>query len=97
MPIPAIRPRPRLARWLFDRGLEFRDGGDYFGCSHETLRLVCLPFDDPKRRVPNKELMSAIYAGTAGEITAIHFFPEQLTDASAPEPADAGLRLARAH
>lgn len=78
--IPA-RPRPPFARWLFERDLDFRQAAARLGCSHETVRLICLPFDDPKRRVPNVALMDKIIALTDGEVAASDFFQKTAAEA----------------
>lgn len=69
-----LKLRPPFARWLFDRSLDFRKAASLLGCSHETVRLVCLPFDDAGRRIPGKELMQKIVALTEGEIDPNSFY-----------------------
>ncbi|MEW6018420.1 MAG: hypothetical protein AB1760_10150 [Pseudomonadota bacterium] len=87
---PPIR-RPALARWIWERGLTWRQAGDYFGMSGEGLRIVCLPFSNRRRQIPRRDLMAQIYERTGGEIT-----PDTFHDLS-PAPADAGADLAAAH
>lgn len=74
-PAPPPRPRPALDRFLSDRRISYRRAAAPLQTSHETVRLICLPFDDPARRVPNKALMERIYRWSAGEITANSFYP----------------------
>ena len=70
---PEPRPRPKFAYWLYDRRLTNRAVAPGLGCSHETVRLICLPFADPDRRVPRATLLASIVALTDGEITERDF------------------------
>ena len=79
--------RPTLARWIWERGLELRQVAAGLGCSYEQVRLICLPFGDPKRRVPTTELIERIVAYTAGEITAADFYPPHLVGAAVQREA----------
>ncbi|HZR87869.1 MAG TPA: hypothetical protein VFB02_13750 [Bradyrhizobium sp.] len=91
--------RPKFAHFLFDREVELREAAKALGCSYETVRRVCLPFADPDRRVPGKELMERIFAYTDGEIAPGDFYPAHMsfaTDAAGvedgrdhPEPVSA--------
>jgi hypothetical protein len=72
----SYRPRPKLDRWLRDRALDDRAAGSLFGCSHEYVRRMRLPFDDARRAVPGKTIMSRIIAATEGDVVANDFFPE---------------------
>lgn len=74
-PPPPPRPRPALDRFLSERKIAYRQAAVPLQTTGETLRLICLPFDDPQRRVPNKELMERIWRWTAGQITPASFFP----------------------
>lgn len=71
---PPIVPRPRLAAYIFERALELKTVGEAIGCSGEQVRLICLPFGHPKRRVPRTDLMARIVAWTGGEITPADFY-----------------------
>lgn len=86
--VPPKIQRPALALWLWERGIKFKPAGELFGCSYETVRAICRPFDDPDRRVPTGDLMRVIV-----EITGIRpadFYPPQLNgDASAMTEAAA--------
>lgn len=75
---PPIIPRPSLALWLWLRGLTLKGGGLLFGCSHEQVRAICLPFNDPLRRVPDTELLERIVRATAGEVRPADFYPARL-------------------
>ena len=83
------RPRPGFAPWRYERNLNLRVTAEYlercaetlglegFTCSHETVRLICLPFGDPRRRFPAADLLAAIGELTNGEITPRHFHEPQ--------------------
>lgn len=86
---PPIIPRPALALWLWLRGLALKEGGLLFGCSHEQVRAICLPFADPLRRVPNTELVERIVAATQGEIRPADFYPARLSGAAEADPVGA--------
>lgn len=75
---PAPLNRPTLARYLWDRELSFRAAGEALGRSSEWVRLVCLPFDDPRRRIPDQADMERIHAWTRGEVTPSDFYPAAL-------------------
>jgi len=72
---PSIVPRPKLAVWMYVRGLKPKDGAAPLGVKGEQVRRYCLPFDDPMRVVPPPKVMPRIVAWTAGEITANDFHP----------------------
>ncbi len=74
MPVYPLRPRPKFARWIFDRGLDYRVLAGPLRSSHETIRRICLPFDDPGRRVPQRALMERIIELTEGEIAPGDFY-----------------------
>jgi hypothetical protein len=86
-----VVPKPELALWIWMRDLNLREAAELFGCSYEQVRLMCLPFADPRRRVPDTALMARIIDATGGEIGLKHFYPPELRRAD-PET----LRLARA-
>lgn len=72
---PVHRPRPRLARWLFDHDMTDVDAGRRLGCTGEYVRLICLPFDDPNRRVPGKRIMERVLSVTNGAVRPDDFYP----------------------
>ena len=86
-PAPPPRPLPPFALWMTVRGLTTRQAGDVLKVSHETIRLICLPFDDEERRVPNKDLMRRIYTWTQGEIRPRDFYPYDREEATTAEVA----------
>lgn len=86
MRAPDPRPRPKLAHWRFERGLSLigtaglivkaaSELGLEVSCSDETVRLICLPFEDPRRRVPRGGILQAIEKMTAGQIGEPDFYP----------------------
>lgn len=77
-PTPPIKPRPRFALWLWQRDILLRKAGEALECSYEQVRVICLPFDDPNRRVPSEALIERIVEYTGGEITAADFYPPHL-------------------
>lgn len=82
------KSRPGLFLWRHDHNLTLRAtaalleaearalGHPGFTCSDETVRLICLPFDHPRRRVPSGPLIEAIVSLTKAEIGEGHFHPE---------------------
>ena len=72
--LPAPRPRPRFAHLLFRSDVDYRGAAEALGCSHETVRLICLPFADERRRVPSKRLMERIVEWTRGETVPGDFY-----------------------
>lgn len=80
-PPPAPLRRPKLAQFLFERDLSFAAAGEQLGRTREWVRLICLPFDDPRRRVPDLDDMERIVAWTGGEVTPADFYPPELNGA----------------
>ncbi len=84
-PAPLPLNRPKLARWLWERDLDNSQAADCLGRTREWVRLVCLPFDDPRRRIPQREDMDRIFAFTNGEVTPADFY--QIVEGGASSPA----------
>lgn len=82
MPAPHKAPkalvRPSLAKFIWERGLDYRAAGEALGRTGEWVRLVCLPFNDPRRRVPETEDMRRIFDWSGGQIAPADFYPEDL-------------------
>lgn len=92
--------RHEFDEWCWRRGLELRDvcagleaaavrlqqrtGRALRAPSHETVRLIRLPFSDERRRVPGAEVVELIHEFTGGEIVAAHFYPEHLRGSATP-------------
>lgn len=73
--LPTPRPRPAFALWRYERNLTLRATADLLEqsagfriCSHETVRVICLPFGDPGRMVPDSALQDAIEALTEAKV-----------------------------
>ena len=79
---PPVR-RPKLAELLFARDVDYRQAAAALGSSRETIRLICMPFGDVRRRVPNARLMSRIVTWTAGEVRPADFYEVDLEDVAA--------------
>lgn len=81
--VPNAKPLklPKLATWLFVRGIKLKQAGLLLACSPEAVRRYTLPFDDPARRTPPAAVLERIAGLTGGEITAEDFNPPQDVDA----------------
>lgn len=66
-------PRPALARFIWERGLNWKEAGEQLGMSGEALRLSCLPFADPNRTTPGRDNLQRIFEWSGGEITPDSF------------------------
>lgn len=73
---PPLKPRPPLAKWLFDRDMTLREGAEYFDTTYETLRRAVQPFGHPDFRPPYPALMRRIIALTGGEILPNQWFEQ---------------------
>lgn len=78
--------RNEFDEWCWRRGIDLRAGAEALDASVETIRLIRLPFSDPKRRVPAKDLAERIYAFTSGVVIPAHFFPPSMRG----QPAETG-------
>jgi hypothetical protein len=76
---PSVIPRPKLAIWMFLRGLSPKDGATALGVGPETVRRYCLPFGAPLRVVPRDPVMSKIVAWTDGSVEPGDFYEPELT------------------
>lgn len=75
---PDLKPKPKLARWMFERGISAQSAASELGCSTQTVRNITRPFGDPRRTVPHEDLMGRIVGWTKGEIVAGDFYPDHL-------------------
>jgi hypothetical protein len=71
-----------LARFLFDRDISYEAAGRSLQRSREWVRSICLPFCDPRRRIPDVEDMRRIRDWTGGEVIAPDFYPPDLAPAA---------------
>lgn len=63
--LPRREAKPLLAWFLWAHQIKLRPAAAAIGdVSHEQVRLFCLPFDDPKRVVPDGETARRIAAWT---------------------------------
>lgn len=83
--------RPAFARWCWERDLKLKEVGDDIGCSYEQVRLICLPFNDPKRRTPDELLIRRIYEYTGGEISVTHWYPAELHPVAVDRGGEPGI------
>lgn len=72
--------RPKLARWMFERGLKPRHATGPLRIGELSVRRYCKPFGDPERRIPDEQTMARIVAWTAGEVTPADFYPPHLSE-----------------
>ena len=75
---PSPVARPKLASWLFDRGINNAAAAEALGCSEQTIINWCKAFGEPERTVPREDAMERIVAWTAGAVTAGDFYPAHL-------------------
>lgn len=78
VPLPSPLERPKLATFLFERDISPGEASRALGRTREWLRLICLPFNDPRRRIPDEADLAKIHAWTKGEITPADFYPPHL-------------------
>lgn len=71
--------RPALDEWLNTNRITNERFGEAVGVSREAVRKWRLPFSDPNRLMPGKELMPKIHAATQRVITPAHFYPPELS------------------
>lgn len=79
---PAPLDRPKFARFIWERGLDYRAAGRHLGRTGEWVRLVCLPFNDARRRIPDGDDVAKISDWSEGEIGPSDWYPARLTDRS---------------
>lgn len=75
---PKIISRPKLALWLWLRGLTNADAAAVAGVGREQVRRYCLAFSDPMRVVPPTDVIAAFYEWTGGDVTAADYYPAEL-------------------
>lgn len=68
-PAPAPRRARPLLRWyMFSHELTLRATAGQIGVSHEQVRLMCLPFGDPRRVIPDAETARRIALWSGGVV-----------------------------
>ena len=80
--------RPKLAEYLWRRDIAGPAAAAALGRTRQWLALVLLPFDDPRRRVPDLGDLERIHEWTEGEITPADFYPPELQARPAPAAAE---------
>ena len=78
-PPPDPLPRPAFARFLWERDIDLARAAEAIDCSAEHVRRICLPFSDPKRKVPAPDLMARIVRWTNGQILPADFYEPHLS------------------
>jgi hypothetical protein len=81
-PDPLIRPK--FARFIWERDLTDREAADQLGRSRGWVQLLCLPFDDPRRRIPSAADVELIFDWSRGEIGPADWYPPRLSAPPAP-------------
>lgn len=85
---PTLQPRPKMDRWLRDRGLGATDLGKRWGLTPQGASRYLLPFGHPQRIIPNEERLADALAWTRGEVVVADWYDPQLS--GAPRPATVG-------
>lgn len=86
---PSPDRRPKFWRWYRERDLSPQAVGEAFGRSREWVRLITLPFEDEKRRVPDPEDVQRIHDWTGGEVGPSDWYPPELSVPRTPMSAEA--------
>lgn len=85
---PTLKLRPKLDRWLRDRGLNASDLGARWGITPQGASRYLLPFGDPKRVIPGEDRIADVLAWTRGDVVAADWYDPALS--GAPLPASIG-------
>lgn len=80
-PVPSLKPRPKLDRWLRDRGLGAGALGERWGITRQGASRYLLPFGHVSRIVPNERQIADCFDWTLGEVVAADWYPAQLSGA----------------
>lgn len=83
---PSPIARPKLASWLFERGINTAAAAEALECSEQTVLNMCKPFGEASRTVPREALLEKIVAWTEGAVTAVDFYPPHLRGPQRFEP-----------
>lgn len=75
---PAPIARPKLAAWLFERGISNAAAAKVLNTSEQSVTNWCKPFGDPERAVPREAALERIVEWTEGSVTAGDFYPSHL-------------------
>lgn len=86
---PNLRPRPKMDRWLRDRGLGASDLGARWGITPQGASRYLLAFENERRIIPNEKQIADLLLWTCGEVGAADWYPAEL--AGGPLPASVGI------
>lgn len=79
--------RPKLWAYYRERKLSAVAVGAVCGRTREWVRLITLPFSDPKRQMPSPEDIEILYDWSAGAIRPGDWYPPRLSAPwSSPQP-----------
>ena len=73
-----LKLRPKMDRWLRDRGLGPSFLGARWKITPQGASRYLLPFDNPRRIVPNQAQMEDAAELTEGDVLAADWFPPHL-------------------
>lgn len=90
-PIPDPVERPKLAHWLWVRGLKPAHIAAHLQVTPEAVRKYCLEFGHPARAMPGREVLARISELTKGEVAERDFYPPHIRG-EGPAPESAGAR-----
>lgn len=85
---PTLKLRPKLDRWLRDRGLGAPDLARRWGMTPQGASRYLLPFGDPRRVIPGEDRIADVFAWTGGEVVAADWYDPALS--GAPRYASVG-------
>jgi hypothetical protein len=83
-----LKTRPKMDRWLRDRGLGAMALGERWGISRQAASRYLLPFGHPKRIIPKEDQIADAISWTRGEVVAADWYPPELS--GRPLPASIG-------
>jgi len=86
-PLP-LKPRPKMDRWLRDRGLGASALGERWKITPQGASRYLLPFGHERRITPSEKQIADALAWTGGEVVAADWYPAELS--GAPLPASIG-------
>lgn len=86
---PTLKPRPKMDRWLRDRGLGATALGQRWGISPQGASRYLLPFGHKRRIVPTEDQIADAVSWSRGEVVAADWYPPELS--GAPLPASIGV------
>ena len=84
---PPLKLRPKLDRWLRDRGLSASALAQRWSLTPQGAARYLLPFSDPRRIIPSEERIADALAWTDGEVTVADWYAPELSRPSVGEAA----------